>query len=281
MNKTFLFIPRIWFYYKASQINDTTKLDKWQREIIGEEPAIIKFNQMETNTINAKNYLQSKGYLDAKVTFKMDTIKGLKGDITYNIQPGNIYKIDTIIFTSPDKEIEQELINISKNTLLGKNKPFEYGLYNLEKERIIKHLRNEGYLNFSQNVFEELEVDTSAIPYKTKLYQNISFPLNDSNHISYTIRYCRVTINAGINDSLKNVIDTTLFGIQLNSYDAEWQVKPKQLIKSIRFRPGTKYKEEDYTESLFALNQSSIREKQWLTLILSYPVRQRLKLDLM
>ena len=175
VNKTFLFIPRIWFYYKASQINDTTKLDKWQREIIGEEPAIIKFNQMETNTINAKNYLQSKGYLDAKVTFKMDTIKGLKGDITYNIQPGNIYNIDTIIFTSPDKEIEQELINISKNTLLGKNKPFEYGLYNLEKERIIKHLRNEGYLNFSQNVFEELEVDTSAIPYKTKLYQNISF----------------------------------------------------------------------------------------------------------
>jgi hypothetical protein len=258
INKKFLLIPRIWFYYKASQTNDTTKLDKGQRDVIGEEPAIIKNNQMETNTVNAENYLQSKGYLDAKVTFKMDTIKGLKGDITYSIKPGNRYTIDTIIFTSPDKKIEQELINISKNTLLGKNKPFEYGLYNLEKERIIKHLRNEGYLNFSQNVFDELEVDTSAIPYKTKLYQNISFPLNDSNHISYTIRYCSVNINAEINDSLKILIDTTLFGIQLNSYDAEWQVKPNQLIKSIRFRPGTKYKEEDYTESLRLLSSLGV-----------------------
>ncbi|MDP4915427.1 MAG: hypothetical protein NWR46_13600, partial [Saprospiraceae bacterium] len=162
INKKFLFIPRIWFYYRASQPNDTTKLDEWQRKVMGEEPAIIKYNQMETNSINAKNFLQSKGYLDAKVTFKMDTLKDLKGDITYNIQPGNRYNIDTIIFTSPDKKIEQELINISGKTLLGKNKPFEYGLYNLEKERIIKHLRNEGYLNFSQNVFDELEVDTSA-----------------------------------------------------------------------------------------------------------------------
>lgn len=250
LNKKFLFVPRIWFYYNASQSKDTTKLDKWQREVIGEEPAIIKFNQLETNKINAKNYLQSKGYLDADVTFTIDTLKGLKGDITYKIQPGNRYTIDTIIFSSQDKRIEQELINISENTLLGKDKPFEYGLYNLEKERIIKHLRNEGYLNFSQNVFDELEVDTSAIPFKTKLYQNISLPVNDSNHISYTIRHCKVNINAELNDSIKILLDTMLFGIQLNSYDAVWQVKPNQLIKSIRFRPGTKYKEEDYTESL-------------------------------
>jgi len=257
-NGKFLLFPRIWFYYKANQPDDTTKFDKWKRKIIGEEPAIIKWNLMETNAINAKNYLQSKGYLDAKVYFKNDTLKGYKSKVTFYLQPGEKYLIDTIIFSSPDLQITKEVNKIAENTLLAKNKAFEFGLYNLEKERIVKHLRNEGYVNFSQNVFDELEVDTSEIPFRTKLYQNISLPINDSNHISYTVRKCYLNLNFEINDTSEIINDTILDGIILKTKQLEWQVKPNQLIKAIKFRPGNKYKEEDYSESLRLLSNLGV-----------------------
>lgn len=256
-NGNFLLFPRIWFFYKTNQPNDTTKFDKWQREVIGEEPAIIRKNLMETNAINAKNFLQSKGYLDAIVTYKTDTLKGYKSEVTFILQPGLKYLIDTIIFSSPDDQILKEINKIAGNTLLAKNKAFEYGLYNLEKERIIKHLRNEGYVNFSQNAFDELEVDTVEVPFTTKLYQNISLPPNDSNHISYTVRQCFIHLNLDI-DTANLQLDTIIDGIQLKTKQFEWQVKPNQLIKAIKFRPGIKYKEEDYSESLRLLSNLGV-----------------------
>jgi outer membrane protein insertion porin family len=256
-NGNFLLFPRIWFFYKTNQPNDTTKFDKWQREVIGEEPAIIRKNLMETNAINAKNFLQSKGYLDAIVTYKTDTLKGYKSEVTFILQPGLKYLIDTIIFSSPDDQILKEINKIAGNTLLAKNKAFEYGLYNLEKERIIKHLRNEGYVNFSQNAFDELEVDTVEVPFTTKLYQNISLPPNDSNHISYTVRQCFIHLNLDI-DTANLQLDTIIDGIQLKTKQYEWQVKPNSLIKAIKFRPGIKYKEEDYLESLRLLSNLGV-----------------------
>jgi hypothetical protein len=256
-NGNFLLFPRIWFFYKTNQPNDTTKFDKWQREVIGEEPAIIRKNLMETNAINAKNFLQSKGYLDAIVTYKTDTLKGYKSEVTFILQPGLKYLIDTIIFSSPDDQILKEINKIAGNTLLAKNKAFEYGLYNLEKERIIKHLRNEGYVNFSQNAFDELEVDTVEVPFTTKLYQNISLPPNDSNHISYTVRQCYIHLNLDV-DTADIQMDTIIDGIQLKTKQYEWQVKPNSLIKAIKFRPGIKYKEEDYLESLRLLSNLGV-----------------------
>lgn len=256
-NGNFLLFPRIWFFYKTNQPNDTTKFDKWQREVIGEEPAIIRKNLMETNAINAKNFLQSKGYLDAIVTYKTDTLKGYKSEVNFILQPGLKYLIDTIIFSSPDDQILKEINKIAGNTLLAKNKAFEYGLYNLEKERIIKHLRNEGYVNFSQNAFDELEVDTVEVPFTTKLYQNISLPPNDSNHISYTVRQCYIHLNLDV-DTADIQMDTIIDGIQLKTKQYEWQVKPNSLIKAIKFRPGIKYKEEDYLESLRLLSNLGV-----------------------
>lgn len=257
-NGKFLLIPRIWFYYKANQPSDSTKFDKWQREVIGEEPAIIRRNLLENDLTISRNFLQAKGYLDAKVSYIIDTLNGYKGDVTFLILPGEKYLIDTIIFSSPDLEILQEINKIAGNTLLSKNKPFEFGLYNLEKDRIVKHLRNQGYVNFNQNVFDELEVDTSEILFKTKLYQNISLPPNDSNHISYTVRNCTINLNLEMNDSMAILIDTIIDGIKLNSKEPEWQVKPNQLLKAIKFRPGIKYKEEDYTESLRLLSNLGV-----------------------
>jgi hypothetical protein len=258
LNGRFLFIPRVWFYYKANQPKDTTNFDKWQREVIGEEPALIRGSLLETGLLNSKNYLQSKGYLDASISYEIDTLKDFKGSVTYAIIPGKKYLIDTIIYSSPDKEILKEIEKINENTLLRKDKPFEFGLYNEEKDRIVRHLRNQGYVNFNQNVFNDLEVDTSEIKYKAKLYQNISLPPTDSHHISYTVRHCTIHLNVEVNDSVKILLDTMINGIKLNSSEPEWQVKPNQLLKAIKFRPGTKYKEDDYTESLRLLSNLGV-----------------------
>ena len=113
-NGKFLLIPRIWFYYKANQPSDTTKFDKWQREVIGEEPAIIRRNLLENDLTISRNFLQAKGYLDAKVSYIIDTLNGYKGDVTFLILPGEKYLIDTIIFSSPDLEILQEINKTTK-----------------------------------------------------------------------------------------------------------------------------------------------------------------------
>lgn len=256
-NSKFLIFPRIWFFYRASQPDDTTKFDKWKREMMGEEPSIINKNLLEKNAVTTKNFLQSKGYLNAKVIFKIDTLNGFKSNITYLLDPGEKYIIDTVIFTSPDVQLLNEINKNAGNTLLAKGKPFEFNLYNLEKERIINHLRNEGYVNFSQNAFDELEVDTSEIPFKTKIYQNISLPPNDSNHISYTVRNCSVHLNIDP-DTTDILLDTIIDGIYLKTNQIDWQVKPNQLIKTIRFRPGIKYREEDYSESLRLLSNLGV-----------------------
>jgi outer membrane protein assembly factor BamA len=257
-NGKILFFPRIWFYYHANQEGDTTKFDKWQRKVIGEEPSIINRDFLEKNAITARNFLQSNGYLDAKVTYQTDTLKGYKSEVRYFPDPGRKYLMDTLIFSCPDSAISEELNKISANTLLVKNKPFEFGLYYLEKERIIKHFRNEGYLNFSQNLFDELEVDTSEIPFKTKLYQNISLPPNERKFVSYTVRRCKVLFNVEINDTSEIAGDTILQGIELKKTQTEWPIKPHQLINAIKFRPGNKYKEEEYTESLNSLSDLGI-----------------------
>jgi len=257
-NGRFLFIPRVWFHYTSSRPTDTTRLDDWKRKTLGEVPNLLRPSQQDANALNLRNILQARGYLDASVDYSLDSLAGYRSDVTFRLKPGNLYTIDSILFFSPDKQVEAEMNRNAAGTLFEKGKPFAYGLYGPEKERILQHLRNAGYVNINQASFEDLEADTTVKPFQVRLYQTLSTPPNDSVHISYRVRGCTVRFRAEGTDSVRFAGDTLVEGIHIVRSGNEWQVLPGQLVHAIRFRPGSKYREEDYTETLRLLSNLGV-----------------------
>ncbi|MCB9080708.1 MAG: BamA/TamA family outer membrane protein [Lewinellaceae bacterium] len=247
-NGRFFFIPREWFYFATSEARDTTRFDRWQRRVLGEEPAIFS-EDLATASANAmRYYLEYRGYYDAQ-SFWDETVYGKKDKkvkVTYFVEPGHRYLIDSVFFSSPDSRIDS-LLQLSKNaSQLKRGEGLEGKQYELEKDRITQFLRNQGYAYFSSNYIQPLEVDTTVRPFHVQVYLTVAAPLTDSTHQQYRVGNVTVfpDFDPTVPDSLLR--DTLINGIRFRTPGGELSVRPQEMLRGIHLYPKSFYSQEDY-----------------------------------
>jgi outer membrane protein assembly factor BamA len=254
-NNNFFFIPREWFYFKLQDAKDTTKFDNWQRRVIAEEPVIFDDSTALKTANNMRRLLQQKGYFDAEVTYDKDqkpykrqnkgTIK-----ITYNVTPNRQYTVDSIRFYSEDQAIDSILQAISKRSILKSGAAVDKALYERERERITRYLRNHGYAYFYKNFIGPLEAeDTTHNGNYAKLALEVLLPPEDSIHRVYRVRDIEVYMDytPGQEDSV--LVDTVIGNILMHSPHQSFRIKPNTILQSIYLKEGEVYSQSDFDKT--------------------------------
>jgi len=161
-NENFLFFwPREYFYLDNNKARDTTRMDRFLRNTIGQRPAIYSDSLSRLSTEGMTEYLRYLGYFDAKTYHEADRGKRKKVNLIYHVEAGRRYIIDSVHFSSQEPILDSLLQMALATSELKTGEPLDLNKFDREKARISQLLRNRGYAFFSGAYFDKLEIDTS------------------------------------------------------------------------------------------------------------------------
>jgi len=126
-----------------------------------EHPLRYDSMAMVQSAVNMKNLMNSMGYRRSLVTY--DTTMSIVKDqvrvkVKYEVTPGKLYHIDSVVFQFPDpvagmtdSNLQKLVISGMAGSLLKKGEPFDYNMVDQELNRIVTLFQNNGYYKFSRD----------------------------------------------------------------------------------------------------------------------------------
>jgi outer membrane protein assembly factor BamA len=243
-NNKFFGVPRPFFYYSAKDTVDMSKIGKvWKRFLgknLGEAPVYLDTILTQEAARSMTYYLQNRGYFFAEVEEKISANRRkTKASVTYLVNTGSQFTVDTIKFLSQDTAIQAKLNEIAENTFFQKGSPIDIKLYDQEVSRITRYFRNNGYAYFYPQYISNLEAtDSSNIDHSAVLELKVLLPSGKKKHQSYIVG--NVSVNPAFDpSSLTNLKADTLIGKYFfTSTEKSFKVKPRTLINSISIATG-------------------------------------------
>lgn len=243
-NTRFFFFPREWFWFATRDANDTTALDRFQQKVIAEPPAIYDEKLTENTAKDMQYYLQYKGYYKAHV-FAESNVKGKKNYVTYYVSAKQRHSIDSVFYESTDTTINRLVQGIKAQSLLKKGNGLDLAVYEQEKERITKYLRNNGYAYFYANYFKTpLTLDTFQQAGKANLYLTIEPPFGEASHTAYFVGEIEIYPSYDPVKATELLRDTLINGYVFRVDDAGFDVKPQVILDAVYLTPGSVYSQD-------------------------------------
>ena len=283
------------YLYNWSGKNDKSWVNKQLRRM-GEAPVVLDTMLVEQSADELERFLVNKGYIHADVTTRIDTLRHKKAVVTYMLHPNTPYRIrnyqtaisdpviDSIAHIPPKKR--NWLSNMFKPSnedyvsLVKEGNPFDRDLLDLERSRVTKLVRREGYYAFNKDhlaymadsAFNQNAVDLEMYlkPYR-RLKEDGS--VKEGAHRPYYIN--KVTVVADY-DPLKSELensmslrDTMKAGDIYVVYANRRFIRPSALARSVYLAPGKQYDESNVEQTyssfarLRALKNINIRFREF------------------
>lgn len=283
------------YLYNWSGKNDKSWVNKQLRRM-GEAPVVLDTMLVEQSADELERFLVNKGYIHADVTTRIDTLRHKKAVVTYMLHPNTPYRIrnyqtaisdpviDSIAHIPPKKR--NWLSNMFKPSnedyvsLVKEGNPFDRDLLDLERSRVTKLVRREGYYAFNKDhlaymadsAFNQNVVDLEMYlkPYR-RLKEDGS--VKEEAHRPYYIN--KVTVVADY-DPLKSELensmslrDTMKAGDIYVVYANRRFIRPSALARSVYLAPGKQYDESNVEQTyssfarLRALKNINIRFREF------------------
>ena len=218
----------------------------WVRKSLSEEPSIYNNDLSQKTAKEIETYLYERGYFNSSVEFSFKGVKRKKKKktkVTYQVTTNQRYYFDTITYSSKDTAIHRILQNIKPASLVKSEDPVDITLYNAEKRRIIKHLRNDGYANFYANYIPKLDGDSSN--YKVNAEFRVLLTKDSTPHEIFTIGDVYVDLLFQPGDTTQIQIDSLFDGVHFLYTKQDFYINPKALAPKIFFRKNDVYKLSD------------------------------------
>ena len=236
-NSRFLlfFKPKLRWYLNAKpQEEVNSKFNGWFRRKFMEPPVLYNRDVMYETSTTMENFLKNKGFFDAKVYPSNTLKKGKKAHITYKVNPGALYTVDTLILESKDPKIDSLKSWLSENTLMSNGAPVDVNLYNREVSRITDSLRNNGYAFFYPNYVKPLEADTTGWGTGLTIYDEIIKPFDEWRHRPFKVGKINVYVNFNGELGVPHR-DTLIDGLHYRTVDGDFGIKPKVIRRNVYF----------------------------------------------
>jgi len=256
-NGNFLFLwPREYFYLDNDKPRDTTRIDRFLRKTIGQEPTIYS-DSLSRRSVNAMtDYLHYLGYFNATAYHEADRGKKRKVNLIYHVQPGHRFIIDSVVYASPDPLIDRLLEEAQNETLLVSGEPLDLNKFDQEKARIGNYLNNHGYAFFTAANFDKLEIDTSRRAGYADVFFNVLPPDEEESYKRYQVGEILVLtdVNPLTIDRGGFLLDTIIDGVRFATNKEEFKMRPELLRKNIFLTPGEMFKRENLEKTRLSLN---------------------------
>ncbi len=166
----------------------------YMMRVMGEPPALYDTNLVNDTKEQFISYYASKGYLFTKVTHEADTtVKNVS--VTYRIEENPPLIIKNILYEIEDSVMRRLYLADSVHSFLKKGMVYNEEVFNRERERTFKLLRDHGYYFFAKN-YIFIDIDTTGLKNEAMLYYIIKNP-EGLKHKQYVVKDIVINIDKG------------------------------------------------------------------------------------
>ncbi|MCP1996902.1 carbon monoxide dehydrogenase subunit G [Flavobacterium sp. HSC-61S13] len=228
----------------------------------GEPPVLYEENRMNRSVIRLKNYYFNQGFFNTTVQTQVDSIGDQKTKVTYQIETGKVYVIDSVstrIFTPALDSLYKK--NASK-ALVVPEKVYNSKDFEAERKRITTSFRNNGAYYFQESNIH-YDVDTINNNHKA----NIELIIDDrtvksgDTLVQVPFKIYKISdVNIFTDNTSKkveNIADSINFN-NFNIYSAnKLEYRPKALTDAIFITKGSTF--SDFRRVLTSRSISNLR----------------------
>lgn len=126
---------------------------------VGQEPVLYDSLVSRRSANQLAQYLSSLGFRDATVADSLVKTRRKRCNVVYNVQAGQVYRIDSLTYKVPDGELGQLVLADTANSLIKAGDAFNSNVVISECERITTRLHEKGYYYFGKD-YIRIEFDT-------------------------------------------------------------------------------------------------------------------------
>ncbi|MGB4772205.1 MAG: BamA/TamA family outer membrane protein [Chitinophagaceae bacterium] len=279
----------------SAKVNENTELP-WPKapwvipvNVIKRPPVFDSVASVQS-TVNMRNYMVSKGYRQAFVTY--DSSLKISDDehrikVNYTVDAGKLYTIDSVAFVFPDSNLNAIVKANHGKSLLKKGEPFDYDLVDQELNRLVNLFKNNGYYRITRDEvvveadssFAEL-IDPTIDPFEyIRRLAEIEARRKDNPMVDLYVRQVRskdtsrlqqykigqVTV---IPDSPPDLDELDIFDTVetfINKYKVisfQNTFNPKFVVRQIELRPGELYSQENFIRTQSNFNRLGAWQSQ-------------------
>lgn len=231
---------------------------------VGEAPSILDTARVRKSEIRLQSYQFNRGFFDVKVASKIDSLKNKKVKVTYQINTGKPYVIDSIFRNIETPIVDSLYQNISGNSLIKTGETYTAENISNEKKRIATEFRNRGLYHFQENYIKRPDVDTIGKANKLNITFNIGNRVVKRGDSTFTEPFKLYKISK-VNVFTDKQVKEKAIGIDSISYkkfnfysSGKLKYKPKALVNAIFIEEGKLFSEQDKTLTTRALSNLKV-----------------------
>jgi len=231
---------------------------------VGEAPAILDTARVRKSVIRLYSYQFNRGFFDVKVASKIYSLKNKKVKVSYQINTGKPYIIDSIFRNIETPIVDSLYQNISGNSLLKSGEAYTAENISNEKKRIATEFRNRGLYHFQENYIKRPDIDTIGKKNKLNITFNIGNRIVKNADSTYTEPFKLYKINK-VNIFTDKQVKEKAIGIDSISYkkfnfysSGKLKYKPKALVNAIFIEEGKLFSDQDKTLTTRALSNLKV-----------------------
>ncbi|MGV3460392.1 MAG: outer membrane protein assembly factor [Flavobacterium sp.] len=227
----------------------------------GEPPVVVDMTRVKKSRSRLSAYHHKRGYFRNKVSYKVDTLDVKKAKVTYTVETGKPYMIDSIRPIIETPALDTLYGRIKSGSMIKKGEQFDEANFTGERDRMTSYFRNNGAYTFQQNNIHYV-LDTVSTKYEAdvKLYvDNESVRHGDS---SYTrpfklYKISKVNIYTKNPTEEEQAIDSVSYeGFNLYS-TGKLNYRPKAITDAVFITPGSTF--SDFRRVLTSRYLSNLR----------------------
>jgi len=252
-----LFPVRLSLYYwgeasKKAAADSTSKgFFIWLGKKLGEKPVYINEMKLGENAQSLHNRLFDKGYFVNEPNFEIKPAKRKNrrlANVIYTIKLDKRYSIRQITLPQENTELARIIREHEKESLLQKFKGFDAAKLKMEKDRVSRLLKNNGYFDFRPD-FYSFEIDSFTRNHIVDIKCSLDY--QDTIQLQkYYIRdiYIMPDYQQGISSGVNK--DTIHVEEKVSVVAANRRFKHYALIKQLKIKSGKLYSLADYETTI-------------------------------
>jgi outer membrane protein insertion porin family len=182
------------FDKRLKKLETRKREGNYMMRVMGEPPALYDTNLVNATKEQFTSYYASRGYLFTKVTHEADTtVKNVS--VTYRIEEHQPLIVKNIFYEIEDSVMKQLYLSDSLHSFFKEGMVYNEEVFNKERERTFKLLKDNGYYFFAKN-YIFIDIDTTGFGHEASLYYIIKNP-EGQKHKQYVVKDIVINIDKG------------------------------------------------------------------------------------
>ena len=232
------FPVRLWIWNAFSQSEGGVA--KWLTKTFGSKPKLMANVNPQLRAQVAEMQLDKYGYFNGKVTYDVLTESNpKKAKVAYHVDFGHLWTLDSMAYLNFPDQGKQLIDSSLENAIIKKGSPFNVSNLELERQRVTRLFRDNGYY-FYQNGYASYLADTVSVPGKAQM----RLTMVDSIEPEAVRQWYIGNININFKKQFMEEMTDSFVRryLSFKYHGKKMPIRPGIVLRSLRLRPRTLYK---------------------------------------